>query len=363
MFCVQGSDAHRLIRESEKSKDLGLGDRITEILLPEISFAAIKAVFEGNDFNKVRPFQATESKLAQVLTARDEGDSRTQVFHERLGKSRRRTNAIYKDVVALANTDGGEVFVGLSSSPKAEIVGVPRVKTAADQLREDFSRFITPEPPITIEMLSAHDRDLLVVTVSSGTEKPYALTSGEIYVRDGANTTIANRDQIVEMVRSVMEVRGAPTEAVAVTEPPSARDTPKPDVNLNGKGRQGGAAPVPRTGVEIVSSELRDGVVYHTMRDLRNSKLVEKVTHDSARRLWRYAIEQRESGGPDAAAIDWNGSLGVVRVQKQRNGTLRYDLAYREDGQVRVFYGVTDSGLPDDWKPVLEQAVAPKVAA
>jgi hypothetical protein len=360
MFCIQGSDAHRLSRESEKSKDLGLGDRITEILLPQVSFAAMKAVFESNDFNKVRPYQATESKLAQVLSAREEGDSQTQVFHERLSKSRRRTNAIYKDIVALANSDGGEVFVGLSATPNAEVTGVPRVKTAMEQLREDVARFITPAPPVTFEMLSAHDRDLLVLSIGSGGEKPYALTSGEIYVRDGANTSIATRDQIVNMVRSSIS---PVAKAEQKTESPTTPAEPAKTVSIspNGKAPEMAQDSMPKTGVEIVSSEQRDGVVYHTMRDLRNQKIVENVTHDSARRLWRYAIKQRESGEPSDDTVTWEGSYGVVRLQKQRNGSSRYDLAYRQNGNIRVFYGVTDAGMPDEWKTVVEH-VADKLA-
>ncbi len=357
MFCIQGSDAHRLIRESEKSKDLGLGDRVTEIQLANVSFAAIKSVLESTEFNRVRPYQPIESKLAQVLASRSEGDNQTQVFHERLSKSRRRTNAIFKDAVALANTDGGEMYVGVSAAPKSEIAGVPRAKTAMEQLREDFARFITPEPPVTVELLNAHDRDLLVVTIGSGSEKPYALTSGEIYVRDGSNTTVANRDQIVNMVKSAIGARGDSAPKNQRIETPKASPaTNEAKAVPNGKTEPGTDVAIPRTGVEIVSSEQRDGTVFHTMRDLRNYKIVENVTYDSARRLWRYAIKQRESGEPTADDISWDGPHGVVRVQKQRNGSFRYDLAYRNGGAVRVFYGVTESGLPDEWKSAVEQA-------
>lgn len=372
MFCIQGSDAHRLIRESDRSKDLGIGDRITEILLPNVSFAAIKAVFEGHDFNKVRPYQPIESMLAQVLSAREEGDSQNQAFHERLSKSRRRTNVIFKDIVALANTDGGRIFVGLSASSKGDIAGVPRVKTAIEQLREDVERFITPAPPVTIEMLSAQDRDLLVISIGPGGEKPYALTSGEIYVRDGVNTNIATRDQIVQMVRSsiaspaeektaaqptpltkekapVQPMKPAgekqPVVTATAVKPPEAKAVVSP----NGKKPDQSDNPIPRTGVEIVASEERDGVVYHTMRDLRNQNIVENVTHDSARRLWRYAIKQREAGEPALATVKWDGDFGVLRSQKQRNGTFRYDLVYRKNGDMHVFYGVTDAGMPDEW--------------
>ena len=365
MFCVQGSDAHRLVRETERPKDLGIGDRMTEIQLPQVNFAAIKAVFENNMFNCVRPYQPTASKLAIVLSAREQGDSENQIFHERLGKSRRRTNTIFKDVVALANADGGSIYVGLSGTANAEIVGVPRVKTVIEQVQEDMSRFITPEPPIVIEPLSAQDRDLIVISITSGTDKPYALTSGEIYVRDGASTVIANRDQIVELVtRSINANAQAPVESAAespIEAPAIARSEPTVE-----KVRSNGAVPddfpIPRTGVEIVASEQRDGVVHHTMRDLRNLKIVENVTHDSARRLWRYAIKQRETGEPVAENIKWDGPYGVVRMQKQRTGGCRYDLAYRTNSSVRIFYGVTDADLADEWKTAIEHVSEPAVA-
>lgn len=360
MFCLQGSDAHRLVRDPDRPKDLGIGDRMTEIQLPEVSFAAIKAVLESNEFNRVRPYQATASKLALVLSAREQGDNENQIFHERLGKSRRRTNTIFKDVVALANSDGGSIYVGLSAVPNAEIVGVPRVKTVIEQVQEDMSRFITPEPPIIVEPLSAQDRDLIVITIASGSDKPYALTSGEIYVRDNGSTVIANRDQIVQLVTRSIQANAQTTVVAPVIEP--AADVAEPSVDaIRSNGASEADFPIPRTGVEIVASEQQDGVVHHTMRDLRNLKVVENVTHDSARRLWRYAIKQCEMGEPISDNIKWDGPYGVVRMQKQRTGGVRYDLAYRHNGALRIFYGVTDADLADEWKTAIEH-IADKAA-
>ncbi|MCA9924341.1 MAG: hypothetical protein KC421_18320, partial [Anaerolineales bacterium] len=56
MRCIQGSDAHRLTRESVNSKSLGIGDRVTEILLPEASFEALAHVLKGNDLSLTRPY-------------------------------------------------------------------------------------------------------------------------------------------------------------------------------------------------------------------------------------------------------------------------------------------------------------------
>lgn len=59
MHCIQGSDAHRLNGIPGNNQELGVGDRPTEILIPEVSFDAIAEVLAGKDFSKTRPYIAT----------------------------------------------------------------------------------------------------------------------------------------------------------------------------------------------------------------------------------------------------------------------------------------------------------------
>ncbi len=40
MHCIQGSDCHRLTTDPQRKKNLGIGDRTTDVLLPEVSFSA-----------------------------------------------------------------------------------------------------------------------------------------------------------------------------------------------------------------------------------------------------------------------------------------------------------------------------------
>jgi len=40
MHCIQGSDAHRLTTDPIRKKNLGIGDRATDVFLPEVSFTA-----------------------------------------------------------------------------------------------------------------------------------------------------------------------------------------------------------------------------------------------------------------------------------------------------------------------------------
>src|SRR5690606_31061165 len=120
--------------------------------------------------------------------------------------------------------------------------------------------------------------------------------------------------------------------------------------------------PYPRTGVEIVMSVERDGVVYHSIRDLRNRKVVHSVTRGSAQRQWRNANTQQEAHHQTDRGVTWDGNRGVWKAYKPRGGDVRYNLVYRRNGDLHVFYGVTDEGMDDAWRAVVPERVRPKAA-
>jgi len=111
----------------------------------------------------------------------------------------------------------------------------------------------------------------------------------------------------------------------------------------------------PHTGVEIVESVERKGQVYHAMRDLRDGDIVNNVTRASARRLWRYAIALKEKHSFNESSVKWQGDIGLWH-RYLRNGKLQYDLVQRTpDGQVHIFYGVTEEGIHGRWKDLVER--------
>ena len=356
MHILQGSDAHRVSRDPERDVNLGVGDRMTEVLLSEASFKALKALLESDEFSRVRPYRATETPFDFVLSARTEGNNIVQSFHERLANRRTKASPVLKDIAAFANTNGGTVFIGLGIRPDADIIGVPKPEETAEALKADIVRFITPPPTLTVEVHPIEDQAILVIKVPQGRDKPYALVGGEIYVRQESETTPAMRDEIVQMVRAglVTDAARGPRPEVGVEEPVPSPSPNGTAVEAEVSGHRSTA--LPRTGVEIVDTEVRDDVVYHAMRDLRNRKVIRNVTKDSARRLWRYAISQRETNPIDPERIQWSGSVGFIKLHKQRDGAVRYDLAYRDNGNMRVFYGVTDEGIPDDWRSLIPAA-------
>ena len=174
------------------------------------------------------------------------------------------------------------------------------------------------------------------ITVQPGREIPYAIDSNKFYVRDESETNLDVRDEIVRLVeRGLSQKRDQPD---TVTISPAG----------NGNGRKTHRVEPPRTGVEVVSSEKRKGTIYHTVRDMRNGNLIKNVTKSSARKLWHYAITQAESGSGIPDAVRWYNNMAVLNVRK-KGDNVWYDLALRDGDQVHVYYGVTDSGLNDEW--------------
>ena len=93
------------------------------------------------------------------------------------------------------------------------------------------------------------------------------------------------------------------------------------------------------------------------MRDLRNLKVVQNVTRDSARRLWRYAITQREAQSLRPEHINWDGDRGFWKAYKQRGGEVRYNLVYRKGDDIHIFFGVTDEGMDERWRSLIPESV------
>ncbi len=335
MHCIQGSDAHRLRLDPSNKKNLGIGDRATRVRLNEVSYAALKAVFESNDFARTRPhWPAADDDFDFIQQAQEDGPSIIQDFHESMTVRGGRLYAVIADVCAFANTNGGTLHIGVSADPKKEPAGIPKAPTAIRQLQKELSKRISPPLETQIDSMETRGKQVIRVIVPRGEDPPYAVDDNKIYVREEADTGLAVRDEIVTLV--IGRDRPKITQPVEVTEGAPI----KPE----------GIQP-PRTGVEIVEVEERNGERYFTVRDLRNSNVVKNVTMSSARRLWHYAISEYQKLPSDLnkASIAWQGGIGVLKEDKRGN-RMRFDLAQKSEKSIRLYFGVTEDGIHSEWK-------------
>jgi hypothetical protein len=352
MHCIQGSDAHRLNRDtSGRKKNLGVGDRTTDVLLAELSFDALRELFLSNDFARTKPHHYTAQPAYDFIQmAREEGPNIIQDFHESTTVRGGKRYAIIADICAFANTNGGTLYLGINAEPKKPVTGIANPKNVIAQLEKEISTRISPPLQCTLDVHETGGKKVVRVLVPRGDDPPYAVDENRIYVRSESETGLAVRDEIVGLVLRAQNQTPTLVEGVQKDSSKiSAIAHPQPDTEED-------ADLAPKTGVEVVSVEDRNGVRYYTMRDLRNGNVVKNVTEKSARRLWHYAITQYAKLTPNLKEekIKWQGNFGLLRRYKQRKDT-RYDLVQRTDTGYRYYFGVTEDGIHGPWEQLIGQ--------
>lgn len=354
MHCIQGSDAHLLTKKSAFQNKLGVGDRTTDVRLQERSFEAIQELFESNNFSRTRPHQLSSQPAYDFIRdARQEGSTFVQDFHEKVTVRGGHLYSIIADVCAFANSNGGTLYLGLSSDPGAPVEGIPRPNPGIDKIKSEISKRISPELVCKYEVQETEGKKVIQLMVPRGEDPPYAVDDNKIYLRTETETGVAVRDEIVDMVLQG-EKKKATSPGTIQAEPlpiPGSKDVSKviPDAEPQPETQD-----PPRTGVEIVSVTKRGGENYFTVRDLRNNSVVKNVTFKSSRRLWHYAISQYSKlpKNPDTLEVTWQGDLGLVSRKKRGNYT-SYDMIQRTQDGFRYYYGVTDDGIHGSWEGLI----------
>jgi hypothetical protein len=330
MFCIQGSDAHRLRRTTAGDGNAwhkhGIGDRYVEMLLPDNSHAALRALLATQEFDRVR-VPKRDQKQWEIDTLRAGQPSERQVLRSGAPEH---ADLLWRDVAALANMGGGTLIVGIEDGGPG-IVGVARPDQISELLRRQVQEQLTPQPYLTMELMNYEGRDLVRVEVRAPEHPPYLSHDGAIYVRREGETAAADRGEIIQLCR-----RAIAEGAVSPLD--------------NGQDLE-----LPRSGVEIVGAQKRAGAWLYEVRDLRTTA---GVTRDRAQGLWSYAISRYEDlrdGRIDIhSQVKWRGRLGLWRAYRQGNRT-KYDLVHRDANGVidHVFFGVSDWGLGEGWQALL----------
>lgn len=381
MHCFHGSDAHRITADPKNAKRLGIGDRASEFLLEEASFEAITAMLRSKQFDRSRPHRPKDQPFDSLAAAREEGPSLLQSFHESAAQRSGKLTAILNDICAFANTAGGTVFVG-ASPRKSKPRGLTKPQDVQNQILSGLDERMTPPLDVRCEVIQSQGAKVLRIQVPKGSDRPYCLDDYKYYVRDEAETTLAVRDELIALVQEAVEVSGdsgksQPSRSSngrgGSSRSRSSRSrsgSSRSSASGNGTGSQSqnGQVPVmpktavsaddafylPQIGVEIVSTEERNGNRFHSIRDLRNGHVIHNVTRKGARKLWSYAIAQHEDSPVTKDGVQWKGDVGLIHAEK-RAGKVRYDLALRENGEIRVFYGVTEDGMEGRWAAFVEE--------
>ena len=169
MQLLQGSDAHRINGIPGNHQEFGVGDRASEMLLDEVSFNAILNVLKGKDFSRIRPYVPTSpQEFDPIREAREEGETLVQAFHESVGRGNAVDRHILQDAAALANTNGGTIFIGVSAHLRSPVQGVARPAEIIHQLKSEIARHIVPPLDVQIDTVKSGGKNILQIIVPHG---------------------------------------------------------------------------------------------------------------------------------------------------------------------------------------------------
>lgn len=116
------------------------------------------------------------------------------------------TDDIKKTVIAFANTDGGEIFIGVSDVgtvvgvDDADEIMLKTMNSIRDSIKPDMTMFVLCEPRMV------NEKTIIVITVQKGTASPYYLKRKGIrpegvFVRQGPSTVPATESLILKMIK------------------------------------------------------------------------------------------------------------------------------------------------------------------
>lgn len=115
-------------------------------------------------------------------------------------------NDLNKEVIAFANTNGGEIFIGIDDDGK--VVGLNDIENVELQCVNHISNTIKPDITMFVkyERVIADSKEMLKITVNKGSMSPYYIASKGIrpegvYVRHGTASVPATETAIVSMIK------------------------------------------------------------------------------------------------------------------------------------------------------------------
>ena len=112
-----------------------------------------------------------------------------------------------KDVCAIANSRGGRgyIIIGIEDKTK-KIIGVDR-NFSEEQIQQIISSRIEPPIPISLETLKYKEKDIVIINIYDGPQKPYQMReNGAFYTRRGSTNDTMRKQEIISALQQNLNV-------------------------------------------------------------------------------------------------------------------------------------------------------------
>ncbi|MEW6617908.1 MAG: RNA-binding domain-containing protein [bacterium] len=111
-----------------------------------------------------------------------------------------------KSIVCFANTDGGQIIIGVRDN--GEIVGLEREELDETIRKIDDVAFNRCEPPCTVvtESLVVVEKNIIIVNVPKGDQRPYRTGRGLYYIRSANRCRQAGRQELLRLFQATESI-------------------------------------------------------------------------------------------------------------------------------------------------------------
>lgn len=101
-----------------------------------------------------------------------------------------------KEFVAFSNTQGGVVIFGVADDREIKGIDTDEIESLGQLVGNVANDIVKPPVHPLIQSMMIEDKRVVVVSVSKGINKPYATSSGEYYIKSGADKKKISQDEL-----------------------------------------------------------------------------------------------------------------------------------------------------------------------
>ncbi|WP_298845837.1 AlbA family DNA-binding domain-containing protein [Clostridium sp.] len=108
-----------------------------------------------------------------------------------------------KDVSAIANSRGGRGYIIIGVEDKTKrIIGIDANEFKEEQIQQIISSRCEPPIPVSIDFIVYQSKNVAIITIYDGGQKPYQLReNGAFYIRRGSTTDTMRKEELISSLQ------------------------------------------------------------------------------------------------------------------------------------------------------------------
>jgi hypothetical protein len=174
------------VSEAKNSVELYLLDRDADNIIDWVQLRS-----QASETYPEIEFANPGSQIQRLIR---QGEGKTQEFKQEVGDGDR----LVQSVVAFANSGGGTIFVGVDDDGQSHSIDS---RASADRIERAIRMDCDPYIQVQFEPATIDEKQILLVRVPEGQQKPYVFRKrGTIHVRGGRTNFLATSEEVRRLV-------------------------------------------------------------------------------------------------------------------------------------------------------------------